>query len=91
MTEPEKQRLKNLILSYLVRHPKAQDTVDGIVQWWVLEQQIFTATKDVEEVLTALVGDGYITKVKGYDSRDCYKVNEARLQDISRLLRSGRG
>lgn len=41
------------ILNYLREHPKAEDTVAGIAQWWVGEEK-----EAVEKALSLLVKDG---------------------------------
>ena len=45
------------ILAYLADHPQAQDTVKGIVEWWLLEQRIKRAKTQVKAVLAQLVGE----------------------------------
>ena len=44
------------ILKYLVRHPQAQDTVEGIVEWWLMEQRIVNASAEVKVALAELTG-----------------------------------
>ncbi len=40
------------ILGYLAEHPGAQDTLEGIIEWWLLEQEIKRQTGKVKEALT---------------------------------------
>ena len=56
----DKSQLGNNILAYLVDHPKAQDTLEGIVEWWLLEQKITYETARVKEALSELVNRGMI-------------------------------
>ena len=53
--EPE---IGDEILAYLVDHPKARDTLEGIVEWWLLEREIKFETARVKEALSNLVAGG---------------------------------
>ncbi len=55
IARPSKDEIAREILAYLSDHPDAQDTLDGIVQWWLLERKIKQSQKLVKEVLSSLV------------------------------------
>ncbi|HEV3469720.1 MAG TPA: hypothetical protein VG148_10395 [Pyrinomonadaceae bacterium] len=74
------------ILSYLAEHEEAQDTVEGIVEWWLLEQRIKQQTVGVKRALAALVGTGLVLERKGRDARLHYRINRHRMQEIRALL-----
>jgi hypothetical protein len=82
----KKKQLRDEILQYLIAHPKAQDTVTGIVTWWFLERTIKPRTTLVEEVLKELANDGLVIARKGSDSQTRYKMNRRRRKDIILLL-----
>jgi hypothetical protein len=85
MTE-KKQQLGEEILQYLIDHPNAQDTLQGIVTWWLLERTIKHRTALVKEVLNKLVVDGLIIAQQGSDSQTHYKINRRRRKKIVSLL-----
>lgn len=66
------------ILAYLAAHPEAQDTLEGIVEWWLLEQQIKFQTARVKEALSELVAKGLILEKKGLDSQTHYRINQVK-------------
>jgi hypothetical protein len=74
------------ILGYLAEHPEAQDTVEGIIEWWLLEQQITRQTNKVREVLAELVSKGLILERKGEDLRTHYLINRRKSEEIQALL-----
>jgi predicted transcriptional regulator len=76
------------ILAYLAEHPGAQDTVEGIVEWWLLEQEIKHHTTQVKEALAELVTKGLVLKHKGRDARIYYRMNQHKTEEIRALLRS---
>jgi hypothetical protein len=61
---PDKAQIAREILSYLSAHPDAQDTLDGIVQWWLRERKSDQHTTLVQEVLGDLVTQGLIEKIR---------------------------
>lgn len=81
------------ILDYLAAHPDAQDTVEGIVKWWLLEQRIKRETARVKEALAELVGKGLLLEKQGQDRHTSYSINGAKREEIqkisSRLRRDG--
>ena len=85
MTEDKKQ-LSEEILQYLIDHPNAQDTLKGIVTWWLLERTIKRQTTLVKEVLDILVADGLVIAQQGSDSQTHYKINRGRRKKIISLL-----
>jgi hypothetical protein len=66
------------ILRYLREHPEAQDTVEGIMVWWVSERAIKHWLPQVRRSLAALVARGYLEKCKTVDGHIFYRINTSR-------------
>jgi hypothetical protein len=67
------------MLRYLREHPGAQDTLEGIMVWWVSERAIKRWLPHVRKSLTALVRRGYVEKHTTADGRVFYRLNQSRL------------
>ena len=65
------------ILAYLQANPDAQDTLEGIVEWWLLDQRIRDETDRVKEALAYLTKQGLVTARIGTDSRG-FKVEQQK-------------
>jgi hypothetical protein len=74
------------ILTYLVEHPEAQDTLEGIVEWWLLERAIKFQEAAVSKAIAELVTKGLVIGQKGYDSKIHYRVNQSRFEEIKKLV-----
>ena len=85
--ETSGQPIANEILAYLVKHPEAQDTLEGITEWWLLEQRIRHAVAEVEGVLHDLVTKDLLVTRQCTDGRTYYGLNRAREREIRRYLR----
>jgi hypothetical protein len=83
----KKEQLAEEILQYLIDHPNAQDTLKGIVTWWLLERTIKHRTALVKEVLDKLVADGLVIAQHGTDSQTHYKIDRRRRRKIISLLK----
>lgn len=83
----DKLKIGNEILSYLVDHQKAQDTLEGIVEWWLLERQIKFQTAKVKEALSDLVAKGLILEKKGSNSKIHYRINQSKYKEIQELFK----
>jgi hypothetical protein len=79
-------KIGNEILAYQVDHPKAQDTLEGIVEWRLLEQEITFETTMVKEDLSELVTKGLILVREGTDSRPHYTINQRKYEKIKKFL-----
>jgi len=85
------QQIEYEILAYLTEHPDAQDTLEGIVEWWFLEQQIKYRTAQVKKALTELVAKGLVLERKGRDTRVHYQINRRKSGEIAALLKQKSG
>ena len=72
----EKDAVAGEILSYLGKHPQASDTLEGIVEWWLLQQKIEYQTKVVRDALAELVERGFLVKEVMKDARIHYRATE---------------
>lgn len=86
-----KNEIARDILTYLVEHPYAQDTLEGIVEWWLLEQKIRFQTRLVKEALEELVAKGLVDEIKGANSRIHFRLNENKIEDVRKLLKNWEG
>ena len=82
--------LTDEVLAYLVQHPQAQDTMEGIAEWWLLEQRIHSAVADVEATLRELVGYDFLVVRQSRDGRTYYGLNRAKEREIRRHLRQAK-
>ncbi len=83
----EKSQISSEILVYLIKHPDAQDTLDGILQWWILEREIKYQTKLVKEAIKELVANGFVLEHKSRDSHNHYRINRSKYGEIKALFK----
>jgi len=76
------------ILAYLVTHPQAQDTLEGITEWWLLEQRIRSAAAGVDKALRELVAEQFLVTRQCADGRTYYGLNRLKEREIRRHLRT---
>ena len=74
------------ILSYLSTHPNAQDTVEGIAEWWGMEQRIRCMIREVKQPLAELVVQGLVLERTGRDGRVYYRVNPRKQRTLAQHL-----
>jgi hypothetical protein len=84
---PGKSHIAVEILSYLEENPEAQDTLDGVIQWWLLERKIRYQITLVKEALSQLVKEGWVLEKESLDSPTRYQVNQQRREEIRTLLK----
>ena len=75
-----------LILNYLVKHPDAKDTLEGIARWWILREQIEQSVEKVSQTLADLVAQEFIIIKKYYNQEKMYQPNLEKLTDIKAIL-----
>ena len=62
------------ILDYLKHNPSAEDTLEGIAQWWLLEQEIRIERARVKAALKWLVERSLLILRRGVDGRTRYRL-----------------
>ena len=84
------QQVIQKILQYLVEHPDAKDTPEGIYKWWLPKGYSDRGRDEVQKALDLLTSKEWLTKRGTVPSREIYGINKDRLQEIRRfLLQSG--
>jgi hypothetical protein len=83
----DKSKIGNEILAYLVDHPKAQDTLEGIVNWWLLERAIKFQEAQVKKALAELVARELILEKKESNSQIHYRINQSKYKQIKKLFK----
>jgi len=74
MREPSVAETVRAILDYLRKNPKAQDTLPGIVQWWLADLPVKPRAAIVKQALDNLVCDGFLSEHKGKDAQISYRM-----------------
>ena len=86
MEQADVSEIAQQILNHLQKHPQAQDTLEGIGQWWVPSQMVFGAAA-IKDALDELVDAGLITEVMGKDAHISYRItNPAALKAIDEVV-----
>lgn len=85
--ESQDAEIRYSILEYLVRHPGAKDTRDGVINWWIAKP--CEDERLADQVLEALVAEGWVLK-RNTTSQAIYILNHACLQEIRKFLTDDR-
>lgn len=85
------QKIAYEILAYMLEHPDAQDTLEGITEWWLPGGDARPNVALVAEALAELTVQGFMLARRGEDARALYKVNRRKLREISDVLRRHSG
>lgn len=76
------------VLEYLLRNPDARDTLEGIIEWWILEREISLRTKQIREAIQILVEKGLVLKHETADSRLHYTINANRYKEVEDFIKN---
>src|SRR5436309_4324707 len=76
------------ILDYLASHPDAQDTVDGILHWWVLDACVRKWAPKIAETVAQLVEQGFLEQKRSADGNVFYHVSPSYLSTLQRPPRN---
>ena len=80
------RRTAREILRYLVRHPEAKDTLEGIAQWWLGGETRRRVT--VERALSLLLARGLILETRRKGLLPYYRLASERRATALRMLRN---
>ena len=76
MHEPNVAETVRAIMEYLRQNPDAQDTQDGILQWWLTELPTKPRDATVKKALEDLVRAGFLNEHKGKDAQISYRMKK---------------
>ena len=74
------------ILAYLADHPDAQDSLDGILEWWVLERLISLHRGEIRLAVQELVERGILEENQRPGSPALYRLNPKQREHMSHWL-----
>lgn len=86
MCNASKAHIARRLLKYLAERQDAEDTLDGIVEWWLVKQRLIEQRAAVRDALDGLVREGMLVSRDGPDARTFYSLNRGRAGDISSYL-----
>jgi hypothetical protein len=78
------------ILGFLLKNPDAEDTLDGIVEWWLMRERIEYETGRVRGALQDLVAKGFVLERHRSGSDMRYRLNARKLREIQSYLKKRR-
>jgi hypothetical protein len=78
MYEWRRSRIARAVLTYLRNFPEAQDTIGGIAEWWLPNQNINSHPTILQGALDELVARGFLLQHKGKDSKIHYRLNRRK-------------
>jgi Fe2+ or Zn2+ uptake regulation protein len=74
MQQASVSEIAEAIAAYVEKNPEAQDTLEGIIQWWLPEAHHQARTSQIREALDDLVAEGLITAHKAKDAQILYRA-----------------
>jgi hypothetical protein len=74
------------ILRYLDEHPDARDTVNGVIERWIIEQCIREEKGKVLETLREMVAQGVLLEHRRKNAEEQFSINREKRDQIRDLL-----
>ncbi len=63
---------------YLTNHPRAADTLEGIVKWWLVKTRYEFWSKKVKRALDKLIAEGVVKAERNIDGEFIYSKASRR-------------
>jgi len=87
---PERRRWIALgILRYLINHPEAKDTVDGVLRWWLPRGEGEPNAEETRAALEFLVNRSFVTVSTVAPQAVVYGARVDRIEAVETFLREG--
>jgi hypothetical protein len=74
------------ILAYLVDHPDAQDSIEGIEKWWRLQQSVPQQVIVLRKALRKLAKEGLVHEIRNADTHTYFQINSNKHEDINAFM-----
>ena len=75
------------ILRYLITHPSAKDSINGIEKWWLSKNIGREGKRQITESLNLLVARGWLVARRSPQSETVYSLNKSSLPEIKNYLK----
>ncbi len=82
----EQQSAARDILKYLLQHPEAKHTAEGIARYWILQQRLEEKLEIVLAAMQDLVQQGFMEEVHTPDGGSYYRLAPGKMNDISAAI-----
>jgi hypothetical protein len=82
LTDPSLPSPAPEILDYLARQPGAQDTIEGILHWWVLDAYIRKWAPKIAKTVAQLVERGFLEENRSSDGKIFYHISPRYLSTL---------
>ena len=83
---PDDLEIAQIILKYLKKHPEARDTIQGIAEWWLLNEKIEQTLEKVQNALEYLVAQEFIVKRDYQGQKTAYALNNDKRHEIESAI-----
>lgn len=73
---------RDAILHYLRNSPYAADSLEGVMNWWLPQQEAVEAgTAEIEQALEQLIGEGLVKRYPWWTARSYISVGSQEVED----------
>jgi hypothetical protein len=86
MYESDRSEIALDVLAYLTKNAEAGDTLEGIVEWWLLDRRIRYGSAAVRGAIDELAAKQLIREYKTRDQRVHYRINRRKEKEIKALV-----
>lgn len=85
-SELVKQQCLKQLLQYMVQHPEAMDTTEGIREWWLRDISQTVSEDTLAMVIVELELKGWLIRRETAASKVLYRINPDALDEIRESL-----
>lgn len=85
--EGRQEQVVRDILNYLLHHPGAADTFEGIARWRVLEEIARRSVASTEDAMNWLIAKGFLREEKIAGGRTVYRLDAEKRKEAELLVK----
>ena len=82
----KEQRVAQLLFRYMVDHPEAKHTTEGIAKWWILEQKLEEEMAVIKNVISHFIDVGLLKEVELPQKKNYLKINLEKINQCRKIL-----